>query len=71
MNNTLKCPFCGYDQTRIETYKVRDHYEYAVMCLNCRAFGPNDLGKSGAVEMWNMRRKKYPPDTARSEEQQR
>ena len=56
-----KCPFCGYTKTRIEDWPVGDHTEYAVMCLNCGAFGPNDLGRSGAIESWNMRREVYPP----------
>ena len=55
-----KCPFCAYDHSRIETLDAGDHAEYAVMCANCGAFGPNDLGKSGAVEAWNMRRQEYP-----------
>ncbi len=58
------CPFCAYTKTRIESWEIASnspHTEYAVMCENCGAFGPNDLGKSGAMAMWNMRRKEYPP----------
>ena len=53
------CPFCACPNVRIESWE-RGHTEYAVMCLNCGAFGPNDLGKSGAVEAWDMRREEYP-----------
>ena len=58
---TKLCPFCAYDETRIESWTVYEglpgeHPEYAVMCLNCGAFGPNDLGISGAEKMWNLRR---------------
>lgn len=59
-----KCPFCAYTGNRIEAWEVRGHIEYAVMCLNCGALGPNDLGKSGAVEMWDIRREEYPGPTA-------
>ena len=53
------CPFCDKTEHRIESWNVEggdNHTEYAVMCENCGAFGPNDLGKSGAIEMWNLRR---------------
>jgi hypothetical protein len=65
MSDTLKpCPFCAYDKARIEKWEVGEgrgkHVEYAVVCENCGCFGPNDLGWSGAVEMWNMRRKEFP-----------
>lgn len=55
------CPFCGSEDLRIESWLVypdapSKHEEYAVVCGNCGAFGPNDLGKSGAEESWNLRR---------------
>jgi len=50
------CPFCGSDQNQIEVLESYSHNEYAVLCTNCGAFGPNDLGKLGAAEMWDMRR---------------
>lgn len=58
-----KCPFCAYPKTRIECNVVGHttmHYEYVVICENCGATGPSDLGKSGAIESWNMRRRKFP-----------
>ena len=65
MTEDLKpCPFCAYTKTRIESWVVASYSsytEYAVMCENCGAFGPNDLGKSGAAVMWNMRRDVCPP----------
>jgi hypothetical protein len=64
MYSTIKCPFCAYTKHRVESWTVGEsrgqHTEYAVMCLNCGAFGPNDLGESGAVEGWNMRREVHP-----------
>jgi len=60
-----QCPFCAYPESRIESYGVGAagfpgyHKEYAVMCENCGAFGPNDLGESGAIKMWNLRRKEW------------
>jgi len=67
-----KCPFCASDLTRIESWVIgkglpSEHKEHAVMCLHCGAMGPNDLGKSGAIEMWNMRRKQFPNNEGTSE----
>lgn len=55
------CPFCASENLRVETLEIgketqHPHNEYAVFCYNCGACGPNDLGKSGAEESWNMRR---------------
>jgi hypothetical protein len=46
---------------KVQDWKVNEgfpseHKEYAVVCGNCGAFGPNDLGWSGAEEQWNTRR---------------
>jgi len=54
------CPFCGVLNPSIESKNISIHRLYWVMCNNCGAFGPNDLGKSGAVAMWNLRRE-YDP----------
>ena len=59
-----KCPFCGSDLNRLESWVVYEghpgeHTEYAIMCCNCGAQGPNDLGQSGAEEMWDLRRPMY------------
>jgi len=62
MNNLLKpCPFCASTDTSMESWiafesQPGEHAEYAVMCKNCSAFGPIDLGWSGAEKMWNLRR---------------
>lgn len=53
---TKPCPFCASESLRIEELPAGNHKEFAVMCQNCGAFGPNDLGQSGAVEMWELRR---------------
>ena len=57
---TLRCPFCASEDVRAIFYTVsqgtQSHKEWQVACQNCGACGPNDLGKSGAIEMWNMRR---------------
>ena len=58
------CPFCASTDNRIEEVPASGHMEYAVMCENCGAFGPNDLGQSGAVEMWDMRRDRFPCEEA-------
>lgn len=64
-----QCPFCAYDGARFEQLDAGSHKEYAVMCTNCGAFGPNDLGRSGALEMWNLRRDKFPGTTLEEETQ--
>lgn len=61
MDNLKPCPFCAYDNADVIDWQALDHTEYAVLCLNCGAQGPNDLGKSGAREAWNRRRKEFPP----------
>ena len=33
-----------------------EHKQYAIGCDNCGAYGPSDLGQSGAEEAWNTRR---------------
>lgn len=60
METKLKpCPFCGKNMQRREAWTVKTntpHQENAIVCGNCGAQGPNDLGWSGAEEMWNLRR---------------
>ena len=62
------CPFCGYpEQPQLSSWGVGAagfpgyHKEYALVCQNCGASGPSDLGWSGAQEMWNLRRESWPP----------
>ena len=55
------CQFCGVLNTSIEDRLVGTHSEYWIMCENCGATGPSDLGASGAVAMWNLRRE-YDPN---------
>lgn len=53
------CPFCGHDTTKLDSWRViyHDvHMEYAFVCQNCGARGPNDVSPSRAEEMWNLRR---------------
>ncbi len=54
------CPFCGSEKQRVDKWlieRINDkHMEFAVLCENCGAIGPNDMGRSGAIEMWNLRR---------------
>ena len=57
------CPFCASTDVWVESWAINSgdrHLEYAVSCRNCGGSGPNDLGKSGAVEMWDMRRTEFP-----------
>lgn len=60
MSTKIKaCPFCDHAGTVVRSFDTdaNDHHrEYVVMCANCGAEGPSDLGKSGAIEMWNLRR---------------
>ena len=54
LDNDKPCPFCA---SRILRCEERDIGEgWIVWCANCGAFGPNDLGRPGAIEVWNMRR---------------
>lgn len=71
-NQTLKpCPFCASENIRMEVFPVLStnslHDEYSCMCENCGATGPNDLGKSGAIEMWNLRRTEMPSQSKEKE----
>jgi hypothetical protein len=54
MKETKNCPFCASIEIRCETSKVGEGW--VCWCANCGAIGPNDLGWSGAVESWNLRR---------------
>lgn len=73
LQNAKPCPFCAYTKVGFNTWPIEfrsklHHTEYTVWCKNCGAEGPNDLGMSGAVEMWNLRRKSYPaPDFVHEE----
>jgi galactose-1-phosphate uridylyltransferase len=63
------CPFCASNKLSTERWVVGSetrapHTEYAVVCQNCGAMGPNDLGWSGAEESWNMRRTEFPAPAA-------
>ena len=61
--DTKPCPFCAYAKNRIEKVVVGRttmHYEFYVTCENCGATGPCDLERSGAIEMWNLRRTEFP-----------
>jgi hypothetical protein len=59
------CPFCGVLNPSINSREIGTgagaHWEYWVTCENCGATGPSDLGKSGSVAMWNLRRE-YDPN---------
>jgi len=48
------CPFCASKDIVCEQTDVGEGW--LVWCRNCGCFGPNDLGWSGAIEMWNLRR---------------
>lgn len=62
------CPFCGSGDVGASTWEIdnrdgqHDHDEFAVMCDNCGAQGPNALSVSDARRMWNLRR---PMDAAK------
>lgn len=48
------CPFCASRNLFCEQTEIGEGW--IVWCGNCGCFGPNDLGWSGAIEMWNLRR---------------
>ena len=57
--DTKPCPFCASPKNRIDYDSVvsgKPPMYVWVICENCGACGPSDLGKSGAIEMWNLRR---------------
>lgn len=61
------CPFCASDNLQLDSWIIGEntlsqHIEWSVVCQNCGACGPNDLGKSGAEEAWNTRRVSQPID---------
>ena len=64
MNKELKqCPFCASDMVEVERFSTQtadSRVEFAVCCRGCGASGPNDLGRSGAIEMWNLRCSEFP-----------
>ena len=52
-----RCPYCAFADTMENiTADKSNRYEYAVMCQNCGARGPNEVSEARAIEMWNMRR---------------
>lgn len=70
MNPELNpCPFCGSTSLYLGAYVAEcvnadDVFWYHVECENpnCRADGPWDLGKSGAIKKWNERAAIAPRD---------
>ena len=54
LDNDKPCPFCASDDIRCSLNNREKGW--VCWCKNCGAIGPNDLGWSGAIEMWNMRR---------------
>ena len=48
------CPFCANADIVCGEEDLGEGW--ACWCNNCGAIGPNDLGWSGAIESWNMRR---------------
>lgn len=48
------CPFCGYDETTIESvYLFGKTLSYQVSCPFCRARGPSSPSEEIAVTYWN------------------
>lgn len=67
LDGAKPCPFCAYSEFRIETLDREKHKEYVVMCLNCGAFGPNEMYTQRAIVMWNLRREEFPSRPGRQE----
>ena len=64
--DTKPCPFCASNMTELTSWFTAGadrHREFAIMCAHCGTIGPSDLGKSGAIEMWNLRRTEFPNTT--------
>ena len=64
MNDELKpCPFCGSSDVKVMTAVVNEYRTlWAAICQKCDAWGPTDLGKSGAAEAWNNRAEVAKPE---------
>jgi Lar family restriction alleviation protein len=55
MNELLPCPFCGKNNGLTLELTPSETTRHFVMCTDCGAEGPYDLGESGAIESWNTR----------------
>jgi hypothetical protein len=64
MDEHKPCPFCAsldlHEREHYIQHHVNGHHEWTIICNNCGAEGPNDLGISGAWHMWDMRRETFP-----------
>lgn len=53
------CPFCGSDSADIKyTFDQMGFQLFFIMCIKCRARGPESMGNMGAMEchdLWNKR----------------
>lgn len=59
----LPCPFCDSTDVKLEAWEIiAGEFRYQVICI-CGAFGPTDLGRSGAVKQWNTRPREGLPDS--------
>ena len=59
VDSDKSCPFCASRDILCEESSIKYCFHgerWVCWCRNCGAIGPNDLGWSGAIEMWNMRR---------------
>lgn len=54
LDRDKSCPFCASKDIKCGDADIGEGW--VCWCANCGAIGPNDLGWSGAIEMWNMRR---------------
>ena len=54
IHDDKQCPFCASRNLKCEERDIGEGW--VCWCANCGAIGPNDLGWSGAIESWNMRR---------------
>jgi Lar family restriction alleviation protein len=51
----LPCPFCASPRATLYGGPLQPQY-YAVMCEDCRAWGPTHKTEGEAVAAWNARR---------------
>jgi hypothetical protein len=55
-NEMKNCPFCNSSDIKCDRDTDRPAEPWVCWCANCGSYGPNDIGWSGAVEIWNLRR---------------
>lgn len=50
------CPHCASEALGCAVLEHDNHDEYAIVCYNCGAVGPDELTRELAIQMYKMRR---------------